>query len=102
VLAENNFGDTRSGGLAGPLGLFIILLMAVATVLLIRNMSSRIRRLPAEFPPAPDKLGRTEPGPDGSRTDGSRTDPAAGGSEGTPPIGRPTGRGDGGQAAESQ
>jgi hypothetical protein len=50
LLAENNFGDTRSGGLAGPMGLFIIVLMAVATVLLIRNMTSRIRRLPAEFP----------------------------------------------------
>ena len=50
VLAENNFGDTRSGGLAGPMGLFIILLMAVATVLLIRNMNSRLRRLPERFP----------------------------------------------------
>lgn len=46
----NNFGDTRSGGLAGPLGLFIILLLAVATVLLIRNMNSRLRRLPDHFP----------------------------------------------------
>lgn len=52
VLADepNNFGDTRSGGLAGPLGLFIILLLAVATVLLIRNMNSRLRRLPDHFP----------------------------------------------------
>ena len=46
VLAENNFGDTRSGGLAGPMGLFIIVLLAIATVLLIRNMNSRLRRLP--------------------------------------------------------
>ena len=46
----NNFGDTRSGGLAGPLGLFIILLLAIATVLLIRNMNSRLRRLPDHFP----------------------------------------------------
>lgn len=52
TLAEepNNFGDTRSGGLAGPLGLFIILLLAIATVLLIRNMNSRLRRLPDHFP----------------------------------------------------
>jgi|SwirhisoilCB1_FD_contig_31_17079991_length_405_multi_1_in_0_out_0_2 hypothetical protein len=50
LLAENNFGDTRSGGLAGPMGLFIIVLMAIATVFLIRNMTARIRRLPAEFP----------------------------------------------------
>lgn len=53
-LAENNFGDTRSGGLAGPMGLLIIVLLAIATVLLIRNMTARIRRLPAEFPD-PDK-----------------------------------------------
>jgi hypothetical protein len=50
LLADNNFGDTRSGGLAGPMGLFIIVLLAIATVLLIRNMSARIKRLPAEFP----------------------------------------------------
>jgi len=54
ILAENNFGDTRSGGLAGPMGLLIIVLLAIATVLLIRNMTARIRRLPAEFPD-PDK-----------------------------------------------
>ena len=54
ILAENNFGDTRSGGLAGPMGLLIIVLLGIATVLLIRNMTARIRRLPAEFPD-PDK-----------------------------------------------
>jgi hypothetical protein len=48
--AVNNFGDTRSGGLAGPMGLFIIVLMAIATVLLIRNMNKRLRRLPDSFP----------------------------------------------------
>ena len=48
--AVNNFGDTRSGGLAGPAGLFIIILMAIATVLLIRNMNKRLRRLPDSFP----------------------------------------------------
>jgi hypothetical protein len=52
LLADNNFGDTRIGGLAGPMGLFIIVLMGVATVLLIRNMNSRLRRLPDRFPPA--------------------------------------------------
>jgi hypothetical protein len=49
-VAENDFGDTRSGGLAGPMGLFIILLLAIGTVLLIRNMNSRLRRLPQSFP----------------------------------------------------
>ncbi len=48
-LAENNFGDTRSGGLAGPTGLVIILLLIIATVFLVRNMSKRLRRLPESF-----------------------------------------------------
>ena len=55
-LADNNFGDTRSGGLAGPTGLVIILFLIVGTVLLIRNMNARLRRLPERFdnqPPAP-------------------------------------------------
>ena len=57
LLAENNFGDTRNGGLAGPTGFVIILLLVVATVLLIRNMNSRLRRLPQSFdqPPATDE-----------------------------------------------
>ena len=48
--AGNNFGDTRSGGLAGPMGLLIIALLGIATVLLIRNMNARLRRLPDRFP----------------------------------------------------
>ncbi|MEU8260274.1 hypothetical protein AB0C02_06585 [Micromonospora sp. NPDC048999] len=50
VLAQNNFGDTRTGGLAGPMGLFLIVLLGTATVLLIRNMNARLRRLPDRFP----------------------------------------------------
>ncbi|GIJ19655.1 hypothetical protein [Micromonospora lutea] len=50
VLAQNNFGDTRTGGLAGPMGLFLILVLGAATVLLIRNMNARLRRLPQQFP----------------------------------------------------
>lgn len=50
-MADNNFGDTRSGdGLAGPMALLIILLLAVATILLIRNMNKRLKRLPESFP----------------------------------------------------
>jgi hypothetical protein len=48
--AQNNFGDTMSDGIAGPLALLIIVLLAVATVLLIRNMNTRLRRLPESFP----------------------------------------------------
>ncbi|MBM2623461.1 hypothetical protein JIG36_49005 [Actinoplanes sp. LDG1-06] len=51
-VAVNNFGDTRSGGLTGPMGLFVIVLMSIATVLLIRNMNKRLRRLPDSFPDA--------------------------------------------------
>ena len=47
---NNFFGDTRTGGMAGPIGLFIIVVLAIALVLLIRNMNKRIKRLPAEFP----------------------------------------------------
>jgi hypothetical protein len=49
VVAVNNFGDTRAGGLAGPMGLFIIVLMCIATVLLIRNMNKHVRQLPDSF-----------------------------------------------------
>ncbi len=54
VFAQNNFGDTASDGLAGPMGLLIIVLLAIATVLLIRNMNKRIRRLPDRFPQQDD------------------------------------------------
>jgi hypothetical protein len=50
MLADvNNFGDTRQGSLAGPIGLVIILLLAIGTILLIRNMNARLRRLPERF-----------------------------------------------------
>ena len=48
-LAANNFGDNEPGGLAGPMGLLVIVLMCIATVLLIRNMNKRLRRLPDSF-----------------------------------------------------
>lgn len=50
LLADNNFGDTRSGdGLAGPMALLVIVLLAAATILLIRNMNKRLKRLPESF-----------------------------------------------------
>ena len=107
VVAVNNFGDTRSGGLAGPMGLFIIVLMAIAVVLLIRNMNKRVRRLPDSFPD-PDAerreagVGDLEVGPgrpdsgaqrgqvDGnrsSRTGGRTESEVNGASPGDPPGG---------------
>lgn len=53
-LAQNYFGNTRSGSLAGPIGAFIIAALVVVTVLLIRNMNARIRRLPDRFPDPSD------------------------------------------------
>ena len=86
VLAVNNFGDTRAGGLAGPMGLFIIVLLAIATILLIRNMNTRLRRLPDRFPEQPgDRPVRSRPPERGCRPTGDRpvlihrrVDPATG------------------------
>ncbi len=50
----NNFGDTRGGAVAGPMGLFVIIVLSIATVLLIRNMNKRLRRLPSSFPAQSD------------------------------------------------
>jgi len=88
-VAVNNFGDTRSGGLAGPMGAFIIVLMCIATVLLIRNMNKRLRRLPDSFPSADAKrreaeiarldadLERSPAGPAGAHVDDGRSKPSA-------------------------
>ncbi|MFJ8689037.1 hypothetical protein [Micromonospora wenchangensis] len=81
VLAENNFGDTRTGGLAGPMGLFLIVLLGTATVLLIRNMNSRLRRLPERFPHQGGPVGTdsSAAGPsDGTTGQESRTNPPSG------------------------
>ena len=50
---------------AGPLGLLVVVLMILATVLLIRNMNARLRRLPREFPEQAQDDGRPTP-PDGT------------------------------------
>jgi hypothetical protein len=62
-IAQNIFGDTRSGSLAGPLGLLIIVLLGIGTVLLIRNMNKRIKRLPDRFP--------SQDGPDSPQSPGT-------------------------------
>ena len=92
-LAVNNFGDTRSGGLAGPMGLFIIVLMSIATVLLIRNMNKRLRRLPdsfadpeetrrqAEIAELDASLRAPEADPDRASVDEDRSVPATGADE---------------------
>lgn len=67
LLAQNNFGDTRTGGLAGPTGLVIILLLIIGTVLLIRNMNKRLRRLPERF---------EEQAPPGDQTSSPKSPPS--------------------------
>jgi len=49
-LADNDFGDNLGDGVAGPVGLLIIVLLAIGTVLLIRNMNKHLKRLPESFP----------------------------------------------------
>ena len=64
VVAENNFGDTVPNGVAGPMGLFITVLLVVALYLLMRNMNKRLRRLPESFPvrgPGGVRAGEQEP-----------------------------------------
>ncbi len=46
------------GKAAGPIGLLVIILLGIVTVLLIRNMDKRVKRLPAEFPPPTDRPGK--------------------------------------------
>ncbi len=100
VLAQNNFGDTVPDGVAGPLGLFIILLLAVATVLLIRNMNSRLRRLPESFP---DPAGPAPAGPAPASIPPTSAVSALGGDvaapTGTPVQPSPGGSGGAGQPA---
>jgi hypothetical protein len=60
ILATNNFGDTRdpaTAGMAGPLALLFIVVLAIAVVFLIRSMGRHLRNLPEEFPrELPDAL----------------------------------------------
>ena len=49
---------TLAGGAgenAGPLGLLVVLLLIIITVLLIKNMNARLKRLPKSFD-APTEL----------------------------------------------
>ena len=45
----NNFGDTRTGSLAGPIPLVIIVILGAVTAFLIWNMNRRLKRLPKAF-----------------------------------------------------
>jgi hypothetical protein len=73
ILADNNFGDTFGGGLAGPTGLVVILLLVIGTVLLIRNMNARLRRLPDHFgdEEPDDQATKAQAAEDAAHSDGN-------------------------------
>jgi len=79
-----------TGGSAGPIGLLIVLLIGTATVLLIRNMNKRLRRLPREFSPPGGRRSRSAP-PTGRREvsgePGDAGEPGFGGASGDDPGG---------------
>jgi hypothetical protein len=60
-----NLAEGGVTGSAGPLGLLIVLLLAISTVLLIRNMNKRLKRLPTSFeePSRPDESDDSASGP---------------------------------------
>jgi len=64
-------------GKASPIRLVVILLLAVATVFLIRSMSKRIRRLPASFDP-PEEPGPEDIGPTQRASTGDADEPGSG------------------------
>lgn len=47
-------GEGAEFGKASPIALVVILFLAVATILLIRSMTGRLKRLPASFDQQPE------------------------------------------------
>jgi hypothetical protein len=50
VLAANDFGDNLGDGVAGPVGLLIIVLLVIALIFLMRSMNKHLRRVRDDFP----------------------------------------------------
>jgi hypothetical protein len=73
-------GQGPEFGKASPVALVVILLLALATVFLIRSMSKRIRRLPASFDD-PQAGGTTGAAADGPEADPPAEGPAPGTTE---------------------
>ena len=66
-------GKGEEFGKASPVALVVILALALVTILLIRGMSKRIRRLPASFEPTEDERKDDEQKADGEPANGSTT-----------------------------
>jgi hypothetical protein len=54
-----------SNAQAGPLGLLVVILLAIATFLLVRSMSRHLRKVPESFDPGQAPVGAVPDGPDG-------------------------------------
>ncbi len=65
-----------TGASAGPLGFLVVLLIGIATVLLIRNMNGRLRRMPRQFPERAPSAERA-PADDREPTQQDETPPQA-------------------------
>jgi hypothetical protein len=66
-------GKGEEFGKASPVALVVILALAVATILLIRGMSKRIRRLPASFEASDEESTGDKKKADGEPANGSTT-----------------------------
>lgn len=94
VVAQNPVPPPDKGeefGKASPVGLVVILLLGIVTVLLIRNMTKRIRKLPPSFdPPSGRVAGSSAPEGDESAPPASSADPTGSPSAGGPAPPHPT------------
>ena len=66
-------GQGEEFGKASPVALVVILTLALVTILLIRGMSKRIRRLPASFEPAEEERKGDKQKADGEPANGGTT-----------------------------
>ena len=62
-LAGGLLGADDQPAQAGPLGLFIILALGAATVLLVRSMSRHLKRIPPSFDPPEQPPSAAKPAP---------------------------------------
>jgi hypothetical protein len=90
VLAQSSVPPDRGEefGKASPVGLVVVVLLGLATVLLVRSMTKRLRRLPASFDrPTDTPAGGTGPAEDPAGVAPSSSDPAPERRPGAPPEG---------------